>query len=345
MVAAGVSCVVRPPSALFWALPAALELVRQPGRQRLRLALEGLAVAAACLGSAAVLDRLLYGRQASRRARGSLLLQPATPSRAHRHAALRTINAAAGCLCRSILCASTCSPGRPHSTARTPGTGMLVKAFQRSRRACCPSCCSAPCSHAGEAQLRGAHLCTKGVGTRRREPRAAGNSESTSGWRSGRSVCTACPRTRSLDSCCPPFNCSCPTPGLALHAWLGSPRMPGDATGAGSRGLWHFALLPSSAWPGTFAACTIGGWMCGAGGQHAILCVCHPWLSLPCADHAEACWTSWRLCASALRATQAHQSCSSPLATPRPSTRTSTRRFACASWIARRWRTPLAQLR
>ena len=64
LIAAGLSCVVRPPSALFWALPAALELARQQGQQRLRLVAEGLTAALACMGVATVIDRLWYGRQA-----------------------------------------------------------------------------------------------------------------------------------------------------------------------------------------------------------------------------------------------------------------------------------------
>ena len=62
LLAAAVSCVVRPPSALFWLLPALLELRRRAGRARLRLAVEGCAAACSCLGAAALVDRAAYGR-------------------------------------------------------------------------------------------------------------------------------------------------------------------------------------------------------------------------------------------------------------------------------------------
>lgn len=59
---AAASTVVRPSSALFWALPAGAELLRQRGRQRGLLLLDAVGVGGGLLGAAALVDRALYGR-------------------------------------------------------------------------------------------------------------------------------------------------------------------------------------------------------------------------------------------------------------------------------------------
>lgn len=59
---AAASTVVRPSSALFWALPAGAELLRQHGRQRWLLLLDAVGVGGGLLGAAALADRALYGR-------------------------------------------------------------------------------------------------------------------------------------------------------------------------------------------------------------------------------------------------------------------------------------------
>ena len=63
LVMAALCVVFRPSSALFWLLPAALELVGQrSAAKRLRLLGHGLAVGGACLALSTLLDRWCYGR-------------------------------------------------------------------------------------------------------------------------------------------------------------------------------------------------------------------------------------------------------------------------------------------